>query len=192
MLNYACWTIIFKALIFNLLYYNLSVLHFMLKGGWSANEISFKSHLGPFRGGICIVRASKTNYKEKYWLLCLTLGCLCLCLLADDTKIALHLRDNQGESTSSSALPLTRDSLSASCFLFWRIGPRLLFVAQSADKSRPDYNALLSSVGCSHRLVSGPVLGRVEAAFPKSCTLYHFILVTKAMYSRSLCVIFVF
>uniref|UniRef100_A0A671VVT5 Plexin domain containing 2b n=1 Tax=Sparus aurata TaxID=8175 RepID=A0A671VVT5_SPAAU len=26
----------------------------------------------------------------------------------DDTKIALHLRDNQGESTSSSALPLTR------------------------------------------------------------------------------------
>lgn len=65
-------------------------------------------------------------------------------------------------------------------------------MAQSADKPRPDYNALLSFVGCSHRLVSGPVLGRAEAAFPKSCTLYHFILVTKAMYSRSLCVIFVF
>lgn len=129
MLNYACWTIIFKALIFNLLYYNLSVLRFMLKGGWSANEISFKSHLGPFRGGICIVRASETNYKEKYWLLCLTLGCLCLCLLADDTKIALHLRDNQGESTSSSALPFNAwffvcllffcfDALVPDCFLW--------------------------------------------------------------------------
>lgn len=44
MLNYACWIIISKALIFNQI---LSVVNFMLKGRWWTNERSFKSHLGP-------------------------------------------------------------------------------------------------------------------------------------------------
>lgn len=85
---------------------------------------------------------------------------LCLCPLTDDTKIALHLRDNQGRSLSSTAVdsnnccwcvtslrhvfvPAGGGSLSASCFPShrWGTGPSSPLssflkgcVAQWADK----------------------------------------------------------
>lgn len=100
MLNYACRTIIFKALIFNQI---LSVVNFMLKGRWSTNERSFIS-FGTF-GELLILselhkQTTKRNIDYYFW----THTSFSLCLLTDDTKIALHLRDNQGRSLSSTAV----------------------------------------------------------------------------------------
>lgn len=93
-LNYACRIIISNALIFKQI---LTVVNFMLKGRWWSNERSSRSHRGS-----CLHCPIVKNKQQREILI--ATSDLSLCLLADDTKIALHLRDNQGKSSASSAL----------------------------------------------------------------------------------------
>lgn len=74
-LNYACWTIIFKALIFNQV---LNVVNFVLKGRWSTNETSFKSHLG--RSGSYLYCQSFENKLQREILIIMPDTCLSLCV----------------------------------------------------------------------------------------------------------------
>lgn len=78
-------------------------------------------------GGLTIVPDSKTNTSGKN--IDFPRLNFSLCLLADDTKIALHLRDNQGKSSTCAAVVLTRTWPVAGCVSLVMISCPLLAAA---------------------------------------------------------------